>query len=245
MNRRSLLRNGIVLAAAGLLLPLARPTAQAAEPDKDGFVSLFDGKTLNGWEGLDGFWSVKDGAIVGAETKEHAAPQTFLILKDHPVTNFVLSYKYKFATPAGNSGVQVRSKIIKPEQFQVGGYQADCDGDRHYDGSIYDEQGVAGGRATMSNRGEKTHWDADNKRHNTKMDQDNKALGAKIKANDWNDVLLVANGNHITYSINGEVMTDLVDDSPKALKTGVLALQLHHGFVMEIQFKDIKIKEMK
>src|SRR5665213_3999180 len=136
MNRRALLRNGLVLAAAGLLLPLARPTANAAEPDAHGFVSLFDGKTLDGWEGLEGFWSVKDGAIVGKETKEHAAPQTFLILKDHPVSNFELAFKYKFATPTGNSGVQFRSKMINPKTFQVGGYQADMDGDRHYDGSI-------------------------------------------------------------------------------------------------------------
>ena len=56
--------------------------------------------------------------------------------------------------------------------------------------------------------------------------------------------MLVAKGNHITYTINGHLMTDLTDDSPKALKDGVLALQLHAGFVMEIQFKDLEIKEL-
>jgi len=245
MNRRALLRNALIAAAAGLLLPLARPTARAAEPDADGFVSLFDGKTLDGWEGLEGFWSVQDGAIVGSETKEHAAPQTFLILKDHPVSNFELHFKYKFNTPDGNSGVQFRSKIIDPKTDRVGGYQADMDGKSTYDGSIYDEAGVAGGRNTMSNRGEKTTWDSSNKRHNEKMEQSNKELQKKIHNQDWNDVVLIANGNHITYTINGELMTDLTDESPKALQSGVLALQLHHGFVMEIQFKDIKIKEMK
>ena len=63
-----------------------------------------------------------------------------------------------------------------------------------------------------------------------------------IKIGDWNEVVLVAKGNHIMYYINGQLMTDLTDDSPKALKDGVLAFQLHAGFTMEIQFKDVKIK---
>ena len=71
---------------------------------------------------------------------------------------------------------------------------------------------------------------------------DNAALKKFIKIGDWNDVVLVAKGNHITYRINGHLMTDLTDDSPKALKDGVIALQLHEGFTMEIQFKDVKIK---
>ena len=53
---------------------------------------------------------------------------------------------------------------------------------------------------------------------------------------------MVAKGNHITYTINGHLMTDLTDDSPKALKEGVLALQLHAGYTMDVQFKDVKIK---
>ena len=65
-----------------------------------------------------------------------------------------------------------------------------------------------------------------------------------IKKGDWNDVVLVAKGNHVTYTINGHLMTDLTDDSPKALKDGVIALQLHAGFVMDIQFKDIEIKDL-
>ena len=139
----------------------------AATPAADGFRSLFNGKDLTGWDGLEGFWSVKDGAISGAETKEHPAPQTFLICKDK-FGDFELHFKYKFATPDGNSGVQFRSKVIKEQQHQVGGYQADFDAKRGYDGTIYDEGSVAGGRGTMSNRGEKTTWDADTKHKNEK-----------------------------------------------------------------------------
>ncbi len=157
-------------------------------------------------------------------------------------SDFELHLKYKFATPDGNSGIQFRSKVLDPKTFRVGGYQADFDAKGGYDGSIYDEAGVAGGRGTMSNRGEKTTWDADNKRQNEKLAESGADLKKLIKVGDWNDVVLVAKGNHITYSINGHLMTDLTDDSPKALKEGVLAFQLHAGYTMEIQFKDVKIK---
>lgn len=246
MNRRQAIISGMTITLAALLLGAGKPSPapQSPAPDAEGFISLFDGKSLDGWEGLEGFWSVKDGAIVGAETKEHAAPQTFLVCKQ-TFSNFELRFKYKFATPDGNSGVQFRSKMLIPKTYRVGGYQADMDGKRGYDGTIYDEAGVAGKRNTMSNRGEKTVWTAENKRENEKLPESNKQLQSYINANDWNDVVLIADGPHITYSINGHLMTDLTDHSPHALSDGLIALQLHAGFVMEIQFKDIRIKPLK
>ena len=96
----------------------------------------------------------------------------------------------------------------------------------------------------MSNRGEKTVWDAETKRHNSPLSETGDDLKKLIKKGDWNDVVLVAKGNHVTYTINGHLMTDLTDESPKALKEGVMAFQLHAGFVMDIQFKDIEIKDL-
>jgi Domain of Unknown Function (DUF1080) len=215
--------------------------AELAKPDADGFITLFNGKDLTGWEGLEDYWSVTDGVISGHETKDNSK-QTFLVWKGGNVSDFELHIKYKFATPDGNSGIQFRSKIVDPKTFKVGGYQADFDAKAGYDGSIYDEAGIAGGRGTMSNRGEKTVWDADNKRHNEKLSEDNAELKKHIKIGDWNDVVLTAKGNHITYTINGHLTTDLTDNSPKALTEGVLALQLHAGYTMDIQFKDVRIK---
>ena len=221
------------------------PAAELPKPDAEGFIPMFNGTDLAGWSGLEGFWSAKDGMIVGSETKA-GSKQTFLVYTAIPqVADFEMHFKYKFATPDGNSGVQFRSKIIDEKTSRVGGYQADFDGKGGYDGSIYDEAGVAGGRGTMSNRGEKTHWDAENKRHNEPLAESKDALKAIIKVGDWNDVVLVANGNHVTYTINGHLTTDLTDESPKALKEGVIALQIHAGYTMEIQFKDLKIKLLK
>jgi hypothetical protein len=98
---------------------------------------------------------------------------------------------------------------------------------------------------TLSNRGEKTVWTADNQRQVDKMPESNAQLKKYIHTGDWNEAVVVVDGNHFTYTINGHLMTDLTDNSPDALKDGVLALQLHQGFTMEIQFKDLKIKELK
>jgi hypothetical protein len=218
----------------------ATATAELPKPNADGFIKIFNGKDLTGWDGLEGYWSVKDGVISGHETRDNSK-QTFLVWTGAKVGDFELRCKYKFATRDGNSGIQFRSKLLDPKTFRVGGYQADCDAQAGYDGSIYDEAGVAGGRGTMSNRGDKTVWDSDNKRHNEKL-ADGGDLKKFIHVGGWNDVVLVAKGNHITYTINGHLMTDLTDESPKALKKGVLAFQLHAGFTMEIQFKDVRIK---
>jgi hypothetical protein len=221
-----------------------RLTAEAAAlpaPDADGFITLFNGHDLAGWEGLADYWSVKDGAISGHQTKE-ASKQTLLVLSALTVRDFELQFRYRFASPEGNSGIQFRSTVLDTHTYRVGGYQADFDAERQYDGTIYDEAGVAGDRGTMSNRGERTTWDSENRRHVESLGQSTPDLLAFIKVGDWNDAILVARGNHITYSINGHIMTDLVDGSLVALQAGRLALQLHQGFTMDIRFKDLKIK---
>jgi hypothetical protein len=129
--------------------------------------------------------------------------------------DFELRLKYKFVSPQGNSGIQFRSKILDQETYRVGGYQADIDATGAYDGSIYDEAGVVGGRGTSSNRGDKTTWNAENQRHAVKI-ADSQELLKVINVGDWNDVTLVAI----------RVMTELIDESPNAAREGVLALQL-------------------
>ena len=127
----------------------------------------------------------------------------------------------------------------------MGGYQADFDAEVEYDGSLYDEAGVAGDRGTLSVRGAQTTWDAESKRHIEPLGENGADLKKSIKLGEWNDVLLVANGNHVVYSINGHVMTEMIDDSPAALREGVLALQLHAGFTMDVRFKDVRIKVLR
>ena len=244
-----MLKQFSLIAFLTLAMATTSHAADAPKPDADGFISLFDGKTLDGWEGLPGLWSVKDGAIDGSEEKA-SSKQTDLILTDskvHPekYANFELHLKYRLRTNEGNSGIQFRSKIDDPKMLHVGGYQADIDSAGTYTGSIYDERGVAGGRNTMSNLGQKTVWDSSNKRQNSPLADSAADLKKIVHAHgeEWNDIVLTVKGNHYVYSINGHVTTDLTDESPKAvLAGGVLAFQMHQGFTMNIQFKDVKIK---
>jgi hypothetical protein len=246
----------LVLIALSLAISSSRAEQDAAapsvpgsaialpKPDADGFVTIFNGRDLTGWTGLADYWSVRDGSISGHQT-EDTSKQTFLVFSPFMMSDFELHLKYRFASPEGNSGIQFRSMVLDSETYRVGGYQADIDAETVYDGSIYDEAGVAGDRGTMSNRGEKTIWDADNKRHAEPLGESGAELKSLIRPGEWNDVVLMAKGKHVVYTINGHVMTDLVDDSPVALRQGVLALQLHAGFTMDVRFKDVRIKVLR
>ena len=238
------------LAAAGPFL-IAEAQGQRVEAlelsralpkgDADGFVAITGGDDLKVWKGLKNYWYSKDGILGGRQTKE-AAKQTFLVFP-FLLRDFELQLKYRFASPLGNSGIQFRSKILDQSSYQVGGYQADLDASGDFDGSIYDEAGIAGLRGTLSARGDSTTWNTENRREATKI-ADTRELKTFIHVGDWNDVVLIARGIHITYTINGHIMTELIDESPKALHEGVLALQLHEGLEMDIQFKDGKIRSL-
>src|SRR3954468_18641703 len=196
--RRTFIPATIALCALASVL-VVRSFAED-KPDTAGMESIFNGKDLTGWKGLEGFWSVKDGELVGEATKEKSQ-QTFLIYTGGAGKDFELHLKFKFFPPAGNSGVQFRSKVIDEATSRVGGYQADFDAQNGFTGIIYDEAGVAGKRDIMSKRGEKTHWDADNKRSAQPLEMNDEQLKQVIKVGDWNDVLLKVEGNHIVYQI--------------------------------------------
>src|SRR5688500_17757481 len=101
-------------------LALAAGSSYAAEE----FNNLFNGIDLSGWDGNPKFWSAKDGAIQGQTTKENpTSGNTFLIYTNGEVADFELRFSYKIE--GGNSGVQYRSKVKNPDNWVVGGYQAD------------------------------------------------------------------------------------------------------------------------
>ena len=221
-----------------LLLALSI-AAQAEEKN------LFNGKDLTGWEGLEGFWSVQDGAITGKSTAEKpVAGNTFLIWKDGEVSDFTLTFKFKM-TPGNaekfvNSGVQYRSSIIDAAKFAVAGYQADFEYGDTYSGILYDEQRLG----ILAQRGQKvtiTQGDEPSKPKIEVTGETGKseAIQAAIKKDDWNDYKIVAEGNHVQHFINGNLTVDVTDNTAEAPKKGILALQLHGGPPMQAQFKDL------
>jgi hypothetical protein len=211
-----------------------------------GEKQLFNGKDLTGWEGNPKLWSVKDGAITGTTTNEgdtKIGHNTFLIWKGGNVADFELTFKYKIV--AGNSGVQYRSTLKEPKAFGpvVGGYQADFEAGKTYSGILYEE----GGRGILAQRGQKTKitTDADGKKHKVEVVGqvgNSDEIQAAIKKEDWNDYRIVAKGNHLQHFINGTQTVDVTDEHPGAAKEGILALQIHAGPAMTVQFKDLVLK---
>jgi hypothetical protein len=211
----------------------------------DGFVSLFNGKDLAGWDGRSNHWSVADGAITGVTTKDNPAKgNNFLIWKGGTVDDFELHATYKIVANNdkgfGNSGIQYRSKDFG--DHVVGGYQADFEAGKTFSGILYEERM----RGILAQRGQMTWIQPDGKIRVVGSLGKSEDIQGQIKPNDWNEYIVIARGNHLTHIINGRVTVDVTDDQEaKAAKSGILALQLHAGEPMTVQFKKIELKKLK
>jgi hypothetical protein len=215
----------------------------AAAKAPEGFESLFNGKDLSGWKGKEGFWSVQDGAITGETKEEFKGPNTFLVWQGGQPENFELRFKYRIYN--GNSGVQYRSKLINEEAMQMGGYQGDFEAGPTFSGILYDESGVAGGRGIMAMRGEKVTWPREGEKKVEKLPMTTEELQKAIKTGDeWNEYVIIADGNHLTHKINGNTTAEVIDESDKALKSGLIGIQVHAGPAMKVQVKDIVMKKL-
>ncbi|UCG59446.1 MAG: DUF1080 domain-containing protein [Phycisphaerales bacterium] len=217
-------------------------TACDARAEQAGFKPIFDGKTLAGWKAPDmSYWSVKDGAITGRATEQHPVKTNqFIVWQLGELDDFELRLKYRITgTPAANSGIQFRSKIAA--DGHAIGYQADIDLEGRYAGALYDEHG----RGMLAERGQKTAIGRDGKMTHTAIG-DSDALWTNVRKDGWNDYHIVAVGTGITLKINGKVTAEVVDnhDGQRDL-TGALALQLHSGPPLTVQFKDIRLKRLR
>ncbi len=207
--------------------------------DETGFVSIFNGKDLSGWEGDKRFWSVEDGAIVGKSTKEVPVPHnTFLIWRDGvKVDDFELRFSYRVD---GNSGMQYRSEEFG--NYRVRGYQADFESGPKHSGILYDE---GTGRGGIAMRGQRTFINEEG-RWNQRAFATPEELGKHIKKDDWNDYTIIAIGNRFIHKINGVRMSEVEDrQKTKFKRAGILALQMHQGDPMKVEVKNLRIKRRK
>lgn len=248
-RRRFTMRTTMVAAAATavtlLVLLAAHPIAQRNMPqpldlaDTTGFTSIFDGKTLAGWDGDPGFWRVENGVMVGESTAERPLPRnTFIIWRGGKPANFELKLSYRMS--ATNSGIQYRS-VEAPEvgQWVLKGYQADIDFQNTYTGQLYEERG----RGFLAMRGQSTWIGAGVPARVVGSVGDGDALKAHVKVNDWNVFHVIARGNVLVHILNGHVMSVAIDDDPKArAMEGLIGFQMHTGPPMKVEFKDIVLK---
>jgi len=238
------------------LLPLVVLTLIAAGSLRAEDKQIFNGKDLTGWEGNLKLWSVENGAITGrtgSEGDTKIKHNTFLVWKAGTVSDFELTFKYRIEK--GNSGVQYRSQELAPGEFGpiISGYQADFEAGAKFSGILYEERG----RGILALRGQKTviktvaKDPADPKSKDFKVETagevgNSDEIQAAIKSEDWNDYKIVAKGNHVQHFINGKQTIDVTDeDAAHAPKEGLLALQIHAGPAMVVQFKDMLLKTDK
>ena len=213
----------------------------ALAQDEAGFKSIFNGTDLTGWEGNPKLWSAQDGTITGKTTAEDPIKgNTFLIWKGGTLEDFELRLSYRMV--GGNSGIQYRSKVADEKNWAVGGYQADFEAGTTYSGILYEERG----RGILAQRGQLTWIQPDGKIRVVGSLGKSEDIQANIKHEDWNDYVVIARGNHLTHVINGRVTVDVTDDQEsKAAKSGILALQVHAGPPMMVQFKNVRLKSLK
>ncbi|MEX2216143.1 MAG: DUF1080 domain-containing protein [Phycisphaeraceae bacterium] len=235
-----------MLGLALISVSFAEPIPAPAEPD--GMKKLFNGKDLTGWDGDPRLWSVKDGVIRGETTKEKSAKgNTFLVWTEGKTKDFELRLSFR-CNAANNSGIQYRSKVDEGNKWRVRGYQHEIRNENklpNVSGFIYDEGGLAGGRGRTCLVGEKAVYGKDKKKEVTGTLITSEEYEKLFKLDEWNDVIIIARGNHIQHYMNGRLVLDFTDNHPSALSDGVLALQLHAGAPMWVEFKDIRIREVK
>ena len=223
----------------------------AAELGQTDWRWIFNGKDLSGWDGDKRLWSVEDGVIRGQTTiTKPARGNTFLIWREGKLKDFEL--KLKFRIRNGNSGVQYRSKDLG--NWVVSGYQAEVENAPGKVGFLYHEKG----RGWLVNVGDMMVIDEKGKKNviGKVADKDELIKAGYYKEKDWNEYRIIAQGNHIVHYLNGYQTMELVDndrltdpDDPKdrkgAAREGILALQIHAGAPMLVEFKDIRIKNLK
>jgi hypothetical protein len=241
----------MMIALASMTLnAFAADDPQMAPDEPADMKRIFNGEDLSGWDGDPRLWSVKDGAIHGETTAENAAKgNTFLIWKEGATKDFELRLSFR-CNATNNSGIQYRSKHITEGNVRnpwvVRGYQHEIRNQNSLPsvaGFIYEE---GGGRGRMCLVGEKAVWGEDGKKTVTGTLIDAAEFEKLFKLDDWNDVVIIAEGPRIQHYLNGRLILDCTDNHPELTKPeGILAFQLHAGRPMWAEFKDVRIKNIK
>ncbi len=206
------------------------------------FKPIFDGKTLNGWHcrpgSQAGNWRAEDGGIVGrGEGRE-----SYLMFKEE-LGDFELKFSYKLLSEHGNTGVEIRSRIVPGKGSRLHGYHADIGhvgiGDKVLGAWDFHEDNRGD---YLAQRGERVTIAVDGKM--TREPIADAFRPEDAKKDDWNQVVVVAEGNRLSFTINGRIASEVIDNEvAKRLDKGFIGFQLHGGDKMVVAFKDIALKK--
>ncbi|MDR1053544.1 MAG: DUF1080 domain-containing protein [Planctomycetaceae bacterium] len=224
----------VTLSSTILLFADDKPAAKTAD---DGFKSIFNGTDLTGWEGMPDGWRVVDGCIVAESTPEKPCKSAhYLYWKDGEPDDFHLKLFFRLKGN-GNSGVQFRSE--KRPNWDTYGYQADVDASLQWTGCLFHHK-----RGAVVKRGFEGTIDAKGAAKFTKFAEPAELIKS-YKAGDWNEYEIIAVGHNITLLINGKKMCQVEDNhETEAATSGIIALQMHPGPPMKVEFKNIRLKKL-
>jgi hypothetical protein len=222
---------------------------QTEPDDAAGFVSIFDGKTLNGWDGDLRYWRVENGEIVGETTPEKVATaNSFLIWRGGTVKDFEL--KVEFRMNGTNSGIQYRStELPNIGKWTLKGYQADMDFTEGFVGNVHDERGRAPtgeGHVVLSKRGQVTRITDGPNYKLVGTIADSTLLRGVMNVNGWNQYHIIARGPVLMQLMNGQLMAVALDEDTKhASPEGLLGFQMHTGPPFKIQFRNVMYRKIQ
>jgi len=199
--------------------------------------ALFNGKDLSGWSGDFNWWKAEDGMLTAESTTDRPCEKSnYLTWTGGQPADFQFDCDFKLSDE-GNSGIQIRSET-RPD-FDTYGYQADMTGNGDLIGYVYHHK-----HKLVAQRGEKVILTAEGTRTATRF-ADEETLLKHFKKGEWNHYRIVCNGQVITLFLNGVLMCEITDLSETGRKRqGIIALQMHRGPPMKVQFKNITLKHI-
>lgn len=183
---------------------------------QEGFVPLFNGENLDGWDGDTLLWLVEDGELVG---RSPGIGYNDFLTTTKEYGDFHLKFQIKLKDNVGNSGVQFRSVRMRGSMEMIG-YQADV-GEQYW-ASLYDES----------------------RRRETLAGPEPEVVEKILKKGDWNDYEVVVEGPKIRLSLNGTTTVDYTEEDESIPKTGLIAVQVHSGPALEVRFREMMIREL-
>lgn len=223
----------------------------------EGFVEIFNGIDLEGWEGDPTYWRVENGNMVGQLTPSTPLENnTFIVWQGGQPDDFELKAEFRISEN-GNSGINYRSSKVENIEFGLKGYQADIDGKNNYTGQNYEERA----RTTLAYRGEQVEINmpedssepvSNGVRNNAWTQRtvleslgSSDSLSDLIKKEDWNSIHLIAKDNRLRHYVNGVLMSEVIDnDTQNRMLSGHLGIQVHVGPPMKVEFKNLKLKKL-
>lgn len=224
------------LAAAAADGNVKRQAQRGLRQAEEGWKDLFNGKDLSGWEGAPGWWTVEDGALTSESTPERPCKAcTYLFWKGGTPGDFDLVAEFRLSAEA-NSGIQIRSE--RRPNWDAFGYQADMTGDGKLVGFVYHHK-----RGLIAGRGQSVTIGADGKK-SEQVIADAGELLKVFRKGEWNTYRIVCRGPEIALYVNGTLMCRFTDrDAASAAASGFIALQMHPGPPMKVQFRNLRLKE--